>query len=147
MFSYAVKNNLDQSFPLNWTLNTGESLLTNSSLSHSIAGNETVLGFIGHNYSDYGAYSVSFTARASGSLTDEEALTLNVRGVEDDFNRSYPRDPQGHHESRLARHLLERVKDSTYLLDIHTSVSSCGFLVPIIAQLNSETKTLKASFI
>ena len=79
VFSYAVKNNLDQSFPLNWTLNTGESLLTNSSLSHSIAGNETVLGFIGHNYSDYGAYSVSFTARASGSLTDEEALTLMMK--------------------------------------------------------------------
>ena len=79
MFSYAIKNNLDQSFPLNWTLNTGESLLINSSLSHSIAGNETVLGFIGHNYSNYGAYSVSFTARASDSLTDEEALTLMMK--------------------------------------------------------------------
>lgn len=75
-------------------------------------------------------------------IANEEALSINKRGVDGDLNRSYPGDPKGNHETRLAHELLERVKESTYLLDIHTSVSSCGFLVPIVTQINSRTQTL-----
>lgn len=75
-------------------------------------------------------------------VANEEALAINKRGVEGDLNRSYPGNPNGNHEARLAHQLLEQVKETTYLLDIHTSVSSCGFLVPIVAELNPETKTL-----
>lgn len=72
-------------------------------------------------------------------IANEEALAINERGTEGDLNRSYPGDPNGNHESRLAHELLGLVKDSQYVLDIHTSVSSCGFLVPIIAERNERT--------
>jgi len=75
-------------------------------------------------------------------IANEEALALNKRGVDGDLNRSFPGDQNGNHESRLAHDLLTQVRDSKYLLDVHTSVSSCGFLVPIVSALNDGTKLL-----
>jgi hypothetical protein len=75
-------------------------------------------------------------------VANEEALLINKRGMEGDLNRSFPGDPNGHHEARLAYELHPMIKDSTYLLDIHTSVSACGFLVPIVTSLNQKTQRL-----
>lgn len=69
-------------------------------------------------------------------VANEEAVAINKRCVEEDLNRSYPGDPNGSLESRLACKLMEAIQGSRYVLDIHTSVSSCGFLVPIIADKN-----------
>lgn len=75
-------------------------------------------------------------------IANEEALAVNKRGVEGDLNRSFPGGQTGNHESCLAHNLLNQIRDSKYVLDVHTSVSSCGFLVPIISELNSGTKRL-----
>ncbi|MEK7619670.1 MAG: succinylglutamate desuccinylase/aspartoacylase family protein [Patescibacteria group bacterium] len=75
-------------------------------------------------------------------VANEEALAIDQRGVEGDLNRSCPGEPLGNHESRLANEILGHVRETRYLLDIHTSVSSCGFLVPIVAELNDETRQL-----
>lgn len=75
-------------------------------------------------------------------IANEEALGIDQRGVEGDLNRSYPGNPLGNHESRLADEILRHVHGTRYLLDIHTSVSSCGFLVPIVAQLNEDTRSM-----
>ncbi|MCR4313788.1 MAG: succinylglutamate desuccinylase/aspartoacylase family protein [Candidatus Uhrbacteria bacterium] len=75
-------------------------------------------------------------------IANEEALAIDQRGVEGDLNRSYPGDPTGNHESRLAHALLKHVSGTRSLFDIHTSISSCGFLVPIVAQLNEDTQRI-----
>ena len=75
-------------------------------------------------------------------VANEEALAIDQRGVEGDLNRSYPGNPTGNHESRLAHALLKHVNGTRYLFDIHTSVSSCGFLVPIVAELNEDTRSV-----
>lgn len=75
-------------------------------------------------------------------IANEEALALNVRGIDGDLNQSFPGDPSGNHEEQLAHHLLELIHPSTFVLDIHTSVSHCGRLLPIVTTLNERTRTL-----
>ena len=75
-------------------------------------------------------------------IANEEALAIDQRGVEGDLNRSYPGDQVGNHESRLAHTLLSHVQGTRYLFDVHTSVSSCGFLVPIVAELTQDTQRI-----
>lgn len=75
-------------------------------------------------------------------LANEEALAIDKRGVEGDLNRSFPGNQNGNHEARLAYHILPLLQSSQYVLDVHTSVSSCGFLVPIIAKQNPFTESV-----
>ena len=75
-------------------------------------------------------------------VANEEALAMNRRGIDGDLNRSFPGDPSGNHEERLAHQLIARIRPSDFVLDIHTSVSHCGRLLPILTKLDERSLRL-----
>lgn len=69
-------------------------------------------------------------------IANEEAIKINKRFVEQDLNRSFPGQPQGNHETKLADKILKKIQKSHYVLDVHTTISKTGFLTPIFAKRN-----------
>lgn len=57
--------------------------------------------------------------RYASMIANPEALSLHVRGVEGDLNRSYPGDPHGNYEERRAAQILPIVQKYDIVLDIH----------------------------
>ena len=56
-------------------------------------------------------------------VANEEALSRNLRYVEEDLNRAFPGDPDGEtHESRLAHDLLQEIRGLT-VFSIHSTQS------------------------
>lgn len=72
-------------------------------------------------------------------LANTEALSLRRRGVDSDLNRSFPGSANGNHEERLAHQLLKVIDPASYVIDIHTTPNSDGF-VPIVTNLSHGTK-------
>ena len=75
-------------------------------------------------------------------IANEEAVKINKRCVEQDLNRSYPGNPKGKLEARLAHRLLKEVAGSEYVLDVHTTVSDAGFLTPIFGKRSKQTHSV-----
>lgn len=74
-------------------------------------------------------------------IANEPAVAQNKRFIHTDLNRSYPGKPGAIGEKGLAHEILQEVKKSEYVIDIHTTYSDVE-LVPIITSLNSGTKQL-----
>lgn len=74
-------------------------------------------------------------------LAHPHALDSNVRYFEQDLNRSFPGNPYGSLEEKIAADILPKLQKTPYVIDIHTTVSDVG-MVPIITNLNSGTKRL-----
>jgi predicted deacylase len=76
-------------------------------------------------------------------VANEEALAEKTRFLEADLNRSFPGDPEGSHEERLAAELLKTVKNTT-VLDLHTTRS---YPLPFAtcSDLNDRIRDLLAS--
>jgi len=70
-------------------------------------------------------------------LANEKALKENKRFIDADLNRIFPGNQNGNHEEKIAVELLEKLKDSDYLLDLHSSSNSCP-LFGIITKPNKE---------
>ena len=74
-------------------------------------------------------------------LANEEALALGQRGVDGDLNRSYPGDPNGNHEERLAAKIMKTVADAEFVLDLHTTKSEVD-VFPIIVRYDDKVRRL-----
>ncbi len=77
-------------------------------------------------------------------LAHEEALKDNKRYFETDLNRSFPGSEKGGLEERLAHKILQELKGSGVVIDIHTTTSEnekCHFF-PIITSLNRKIKKI-----
>ena len=73
-------------------------------------------------------------------IANEEAVQANKRFIDQDLNRSFLPTAGQSHEENLARKLLPIIKSSTYLLDIHTTTSSISGMVPIVTNLDQQTR-------
>lgn len=56
-------------------------------------------------------------------IANEEAIKENKRYIEQDLNRCFPGNENGMHEERLAKKILAIVKNSDYILDIHSTTA------------------------
>jgi len=74
-------------------------------------------------------------------LANEEALKKGVRYTDVDLNRICPGTKDGKGEQGLAYELVELLKSSKYILDIHTTVSDMK-LVPIVTKMTEDVKTI-----
>lgn len=74
-------------------------------------------------------------------LANEKAIFVNKRFVETDLNRSFPGKKGGSYEEGLAYDLLLEIKESEYVLDIHTTTSKIQ-MTPIIVSLNQGTEKI-----
>jgi len=69
--------------------------------------------------------------RVSLLLANEEAIAKDVRFIDTDLNRSFPGDPKGSHEERLAYEIKKILPNYDAVLDIHTTTSDLE-IVPIL---------------
>ncbi|MBL8158853.1 succinylglutamate desuccinylase/aspartoacylase family protein [Candidatus Saccharibacteria bacterium] len=69
-------------------------------------------------------------------LANEEAIAAGKRCIDADMNRSFPGNPSGNHEERLAAELLPIVREAEYVLDLHTTSCEVG-MVPIVANVEA----------
>ncbi len=74
-------------------------------------------------------------------LANEEALAAKKRFIDSDLNRCFPGKSNGNHEERLASSLMLEIKNSEYVLDIHTTTSELK-VTPIIAKLDQKIKNI-----
>lgn len=74
-------------------------------------------------------------------LANEKAIFANKRFVETDLNRSFPGKKDGSYEESLAHDLLLEIKQSKYVLDIHTTTSKIQ-MTPIVVSLNQGTEKI-----
>lgn len=74
-------------------------------------------------------------------IANEDAIKQNKRYIETDLNRSFPGRIDGSYEERLAVPLLETVRSSRFVLDIHNTTSDIR-MTPIITNQNEETKQI-----
>lgn len=63
-----------------------------------------------------------------------KAVRRNQRYIETDMNRSFPGDPTGSYEQRLAADLLPSLHKADYVIDIHTTTSAIS-MTPIVANM------------
>ena len=73
-------------------------------------------------------------------IANEEAVADNKRFLEKDLNRAFGRTNGNSHEEKLAIQILPIIKSSTYVLDIHTTTSKIDGMVPIVTNLDQQTR-------
>ena len=74
-------------------------------------------------------------------IANEDAIQQNKRYIETDLNRSFPGRIGGSFEERLAVSLLETVRSSRFVLDIHNTTSDIH-MTPIITNMSRDTKQI-----
>ncbi len=74
-------------------------------------------------------------------LANEEAMALRKRCVDADLNRSFPGNPLGNTEERLAHELLSVIDPASFVLDIHSTRSEMK-MVPIVTNLSGRTRKI-----
>lgn len=74
-------------------------------------------------------------------LANQKALLVKKRFIEQDLNRSFPGMLSGNLEEEIAAKLVPILKESDFVIDIHTTVSDIT-LVPIVTSMNKKTTTL-----
>lgn len=74
-------------------------------------------------------------------LANEEAMALRKRCVDTDLNRSFPGNPLGNNEERLAHELLGVIYPASFVLDIHSTRSDMK-MVPIVTNLSGRTRKI-----
>jgi predicted deacylase len=91
-----------------------------------------VVGIVGclHGNEAIGRHVIERISRlplAKGTLitvvANEEAAVCNARYVDADLNRSFPGNPAGDHEQRLAARLLPQLAACDFVLDIHSTTA------------------------
>lgn len=102
-----------------------------------VHGNE----FFGRTVFRYFAKNIEKYPGITLVLANNEALSKRRRGVDGDLNRSFPGNPNGNHEERLAADMLEVIEPNSYIIDIHTTPSKLT-MVPIITNLSSGTQQI-----
>ena len=70
-------------------------------------------------------------------IGNPRALKENKRFIESDLNRSFCFENKDTYEKNLANELLEKLKDFSYVLDIHSSTGNCP-LCAIITKPNKQ---------
>lgn len=68
VFGFNVLNNMNESKGINWTLNTGQGIISANSLTY-LNSSKTVFVYVDYNYTASGTYMVNATA-INGSLSD-----------------------------------------------------------------------------
>lgn len=74
-------------------------------------------------------------------IANQEAVAQNIRFMETDLNRSFPGNPEGKLEERLAIQLLEILRASDYVLDLHNTTSDI-LMAPIVTNMSEQTKRI-----
>jgi len=72
-------------------------------------------------------------------IANEEAVAQKKRFIDTDLNRSFAVEFPITHEERLAVELLDAVRSSEFVLDIHNTTSDI-FITPIVTVMNDITK-------
>jgi hypothetical protein len=70
-------------------------------------------------------------------IANEEAMRRNARQVDADLNRSFPGNPAGSHEQRLAARLLSELAACDFVLDIHSTTAKTWDFV-IVTRLEAD---------
>jgi succinylglutamate desuccinylase len=70
-------------------------------------------------------------------LANKKALKENKRFIDTDLNRSFPGKFNGNHEEKRAAEILSEIKNSKYVLDLHSSSNNCP-IFGIITKPNNE---------
>ena len=63
--------------------------------------------------------------RVAYFIANKEAAKRNVRFIDADLNRSFPGNPYGNHEERIAFELAAKLAEFDYVVDLHSSSNSC----------------------
>ncbi len=74
-------------------------------------------------------------------VANEEALAVEAQFIDEDLNRTYPGDPDGNHEQRLAHRISSLLRETPLVLDLHTTVSDVN-VFPIIVRFRPEEQRL-----
>ncbi|MBI2658469.1 hypothetical protein HYX08_07290 [Candidatus Woesearchaeota archaeon] len=78
IFEFVIKNNLNINLTgVNWSLNTNNSNIINSTISSILQPSEQMFIYIDYNFTASGTYNVNATAR-NNSLTDSRNLTITI---------------------------------------------------------------------
>ena len=72
---------------------------------------------------------------------NEKAFKLKKRFIDQDLNRSFPGDPHGNHEQRLAAEILPCVHGADIVIDIHSTTSQLKDAL-IVTKLDKKTRKL-----
>jgi len=77
-FKIKAKNFLTENIgSINWTLDTGNNYVINSTLPFNLTSNQTIFIFSAYNYTSTGSYMAMSTIK-NGSLQDTESLNVNI---------------------------------------------------------------------
>lgn len=84
IFEFRVLNNMNENITgLNWTLNTGESIINGNS-PVTLKPQETAFVFVNYNYTNSGNYVVNASA-TNGTLYDDKTLSITVNASDYDI--------------------------------------------------------------
>ncbi|MFH0798469.1 MAG: succinylglutamate desuccinylase/aspartoacylase family protein, partial [Candidatus Woesearchaeota archaeon] len=79
-----------------------------------------------HGNEKYGLETVKRLKRkAACFVANKEALRMNARFIDADLNRSFPGNPYGNHEERIAFELAAKLSGFDCVIDLHSSSNSC----------------------
>ncbi len=95
----------------------------------------------GQKVFDYFSTRVSEVKGLQLILANEEALEKGERFVDTDLNRCFPGKANGNGEECLAYQILDLIKGSEYVIDVHTTTSDIK-MTPIVANLRDGVKSL-----
>ncbi len=94
-----------------------------------------------HGNEPYGLEVVKKLPGIPSFIGNEHALKQHKRFIDTDLNRSFPGDPLGNHEEKLAHTLRSQLTTFEYVLDLHSSSNEC----PLFGIITSPSKK-KISF-
>ena len=74
-------------------------------------------------------------------IANVRAVELRKRFIDRDLNRSFPGNPEGNHEERLAHNLLPLIKKADFVLDIHSTTTDTTSAI-ILTKINKSIRQL-----
>lgn len=92
-----------------------------------------VFNYLEQNSSRFGTFKVI--------LANTEALSKKTRFIDADLNRCFPGNKRGNYEQQLAYSLIRHIPKSSYIIDLHTTITDIKFTA-IVTTINRHTKRL-----
>jgi hypothetical protein len=79
-------------------------------------------------------------------VANTDAYVANKRYIDQDLNRSFPGDPRGNTEERLAAEILPLITEADYVIDLHTTTSPGFDRAAIVGPLDERNKRMIQAF-
>jgi succinylglutamate desuccinylase len=79
-------------------------------------------------------------------IANTDAYAADKRCIEQDLNRSFPGDPAGNTEERLAAEILPLVADADFVVDLHTTTSPNFGVAAIVGPLVERNQRVIQAF-